>query len=216
SHPDAVSRRRGRAQGVQTPAMPEMYTSHGRGPAAEIRRIRGRGCAYLACVVAAILLGRPFASFAQDVTEPALKAAFIYNFAKFTEWPDELLPARAPFTICVLGDAAVADAVERLSRNRMFSGRAIRVFRAADSSTLPGCQVLYLSKVPAAKAAVALAGARNVPVLTLSDNEGFMAAGGIAELYFEHGQLRFDVDLEAVKRSHLQISSRLLALAKKR
>ena len=196
--------------------MSEMDTSYACGPAAQIRRTRGRGGAYVACVVAAILLGRTMASFAQDVTEPALKAAFIYNFAKFTEWPADLLPARAPFTICVLGDAAVADAVERLSRDRTLSGRPIKVFRAADAGSLPGCQVLYLSKVPAARAAVALASARGVPVLTLSDNEGFMAAGGIAELYFEHGQLRFDIDLEAVKRSHLQISSRLLALARKR
>jgi hypothetical protein len=163
-----------------------------------------------------MLLGRALASFAQDVTEPALKAAFIYNFAKFTEWPGSTLPGKAPFAICVLGDAAVAEAVERLSRDRTLTGRPISVLRTADASALPGCQVLYLSKVPAATATAALASTRDFAVLTISDNEGFLQAGGIAELYFENGQLRFDVDLDAVKRAHLQISSRLLALAKKR
>jgi hypothetical protein len=166
--------------------------------------------------VAAVLLVRAFASFAQDVTEPALKAAFIYNFAKFTDWPPDALPPKAPFRMCVFGDAAVADAVERLSQDRSLAGRPISVARSRDLPALQGCHVLYLSKIPSAQAAAALASVRDSPVLTLADTEDFLQAGGIAQLYFEHGQLRFDVHLEAARRARLQISSRLLALAKRR
>ena len=72
-------------------------------------------------VIAAIALGTacmtPGVAVAQDVTEPALKAAFIYNFAKFTEWPGDSA-GREPFVICVLGDAAVGDALERAVKGR--------------------------------------------------------------------------------------------------
>jgi hypothetical protein len=170
----------------------------------------------VACALAALFLARALVSFAQDVTEPALKAAFIYNFAKFTDWPADSLPPGASFRVCVLGDPAVADAVARLSQNRTLSGRPIGVARSRDFGSPQGCHVLYLSKIPAAQATAILAGVRDSPVLTLSDNERFLDAGGIAELYFEHGQLRFDVQLEAAKRARLQISSRLLALSKKR
>ena len=74
------------------------------------------------CGVLAVMLLMPLAAVAQDVTAPALKAAFIYNFAKFTEWP-VALPASEPFVICVLGDAAVGDALERVVKGREFAGR---------------------------------------------------------------------------------------------
>lgn len=193
-----------------------MSTSHVRGGPAEHRRTRGRGFSCAACAAAGILLFAALRAFAQDVTEPALKAAFVYNFAKFTDWPKDAVPAKAPFTICVLGDAAVADAVARLSKDRDVAGRPIAVSRLGTDGAPQGCQVLYLSKIPAAQATAALKAVREAPVLTLSDSDHFLERGGIAELYFEHGQLRFDVDLESAKRAQLKISSRLLALARKR
>ena len=77
------------------------------------------------------------------------------------------------------------------------------------------CHVLYVSGVTAGQAAQLVAGLRDVPVLTISDLEGFTELGGIAQFFFEHGQLRFSVQVGSAKRARLQISSRLLALAKK-
>ena len=68
---------------------------------------------------------------AQDVTEPALKAAFIYNFAKFTEWPADAMAAGAPFVLCVLGDAAVGDALERAVKGRVLAGHSMGVSQVA-------------------------------------------------------------------------------------
>ena len=64
---------------------------------------------------------------AQDVTEPALKAAFIYNFAKFTEWPTDVVAAGEPLVMCVVDDEAVADALERAVKGRVIASHSILV-----------------------------------------------------------------------------------------
>ena len=78
------------------------------------------------------------------------------------------------------------------------------------------CHVLYVSGVTAGQAAQLVAGLRDVPVLTISDIEGFTELGGIAQFFFEHGQLRFSIHVVSAKRARLQISSKLLALAKRK
>ena len=161
----------------------------------------------------AALLLTPVPVSAQDVTEPALKAAYIYNFAKFTEWPADAVPAIEPLVMCVLGDAAVGDALEREVQGRMLAGHPMVVSRAA--GTQRACHVLYVSGTTAGQVAQLVAGLRDVAVLTISEVEGFTELGGIAQFFFVRGQLRFSVHLETAKRAHLKISSRLLALAKR-
>jgi uncharacterized protein DUF4154 len=141
-----------------------------------------------------------------------LKAAFIYNFMKFTEWP-EPLPASDPFVICVLGDSAVGDALERVVKDRAFAGRRMTVSLVAIAGSMKPCRVLYVSGVAATQTASLLVGLQDSSVLTIGDGAGFTEAGGMARFFFERGQLRFDIGVEAVKRSRLQMSSRLLALA---
>src|SRR6185503_17381049 len=104
-----------------------------------IASIRGWRCR--AAVLAASLLC-VLSAHAQDVTEPSLKAAFIYNFAKFTEWPADGLPVTAPFNACVLGDPAIGDALERSVKNRLLSGHAISVLRVQIDGPLRTCHLL--------------------------------------------------------------------------
>jgi hypothetical protein len=82
-----------------------------------VRVTRRFGLRPLAYATLTILLAMRCVAFAQDVTESSLKAAFIYNFVRFTEWPDAF-PAVDPFVMCVLGDVAVGDALERTVRGR--------------------------------------------------------------------------------------------------
>jgi hypothetical protein len=180
----------------------------------EMRGIRLLAFAYIACSTLAVLVLMPALSSAQDVTEAALKAAFIYNFAQFTEWPSDVVVAADPFVMCVFGDAAVGDALERAVKRRTIANHSLIV-----SQTAPGpqraCHLLYVSGMTVDQAAQLVAGLRDVPVLTISDIEGFTESGGIAQFFFEHGQLRFSVRLASAKRARLHISSRLLALAKR-
>lgn len=147
------------------------------------------------------------------MTEPALKAAFIYNFAKFTDWPADAVPATKPLLLCVLGDDAVGQALEQAVKSRMIGGHSLSVSYVASVAERE-CHVLYMSGAKASQAGPLVASMRDVPVLTISDGEGFIELGGIVQFYFEHGRLRFTIRVQSAKRARLQVSSQLLALAK--
>jgi hypothetical protein len=161
-------------------------------------------------VAAALLM--PFGSAAQEVTAHALKAAFIYNIVKFTEWP-VVLPASEPFVICVIGDATVGDAIQRAVVGRELAGRPVRTLAVAAPPT-GACRVVYVSGTTVGEAAQAIAGLQDSPVLTISDIVGFTDSGGIAQFFVERGRLGFTIKAEAMKRSGLKMSSRLLALSR--
>src|SRR4051794_32190399 len=153
--------------------------------------VRPHLVAALCAALAAVAL--PRVGWAQDVSGPNLKAAYIYRFALFTEWPAEALPQTGPLTMCVVGDTAVRDALKQTVRKATGAARpVIVVFGSPDKPPSP-CHTLYLSGVSSAQAARVLAGVRQLPVLTISDVEGFNRLGGIAEFFFEAGQLRFAI-----------------------
>jgi hypothetical protein len=180
-------------------------------PAAVARFVR---VARLTSVTLAAALLLPALGGAQDVTEPALKAAYIVNFAIFTTWPVGAVPAAGPLVMCVVGDAAVGEALEEMVKGRVIAGRRVSVSQVAVAGPKRPCHTLYVSGVVAAQVAQMVAGVRDAPVLTISDLDGFTAAGGIVQFFFENSHLRFNVKLESAKRADLQISSKLLTLSK--
>lgn len=181
-------------------------------------RARGRGqatigvCARRVSAAVLSLLLTPTALTAQTASAPALKAAFVYNFAKFTEWPADAAKT-GPLTICVLGDMLIADELDSTVKGRAIDGREVVVVRA-QSDALRACHVLYLSGFDARRWQQIIDDLKSAPVLTVSDADHFAEAGGIAGLFVDNGKMRFAVNVEAAKRARLQISSRLLSLAK--
>lgn len=164
-------------------------------------------------VVVAVLLLAP-APLAQEVTGPALKAAFLFNFVKFTTWPADALQDGAPLMLCVIDDPAVGDALAASVTGRVVMGHQIQVTQPADPAAWRGCHVAYVSGTRAAALRVVQVVA-DQPVLTASDVHGFNDGGGIAQFHVQQGQLRFAFALDAIKRSRLHISARLLALARR-
>jgi hypothetical protein len=150
---------------------------------------------------------------AQDVTESSLKAAFIYTFAKFTEWPEDILPPTATFSACVLGDSQIRDALERTVKGRQYEGRGISVSQVQLDGKLRSCHLLYVSGVNPAQVTAVVVAVRGAPVLTISDIDDFAQLGGIAQMFVENGKMHFDLNLGVAKGSRLQLSSKLLALA---
>ena len=118
--------------------------------------------------------------------------------------------------MCVLGDAAVGDALAQTVQGRTLAGHSLTVSRVTRTGPQQTCHVLYVSGVTTAQALQVVAGLRDVPVLTISDVEQFTELGGIAQLFFEYGRLRFSIQHQAATRARLRISSRLLALAKRK
>jgi uncharacterized protein DUF4154 len=169
---------------------------------------RWRVAAATALVLMSGSIARP-----QDVTEPSLKAAFVYNFAKFTEWPEDVLPATASFSACVLDAGPVGDALERAVKGRQLAGRPIAVQRVQLGSAMRGCHLLFVSGLTEAQVGTVLTAIRGASVLTISDVDDFARMGGIAHVFVENGKMRFDLNLELARRSRLQLSSKLLSLA---
>jgi len=145
-------------------------------------------------------------------SDVAVKAAFIYNFAKFAEWP-ALLPG-APIVVCIVGDVRIAAALVETVRGQNISGHALEVWRPQDTTGWRVCHVLFIAEAETRRAADGLGGIKTLPVLTVSDSKGFAQAGGIIETYVEGGRMRFAINVDAAERSGLHLSSRLLGLAK--
>jgi hypothetical protein len=165
------------------------------------------------CLFPLLLAGSTDPLHAQDVTEVTLKGAFLFNFARFTQWPDDAFLADSAVTACVVGDAAVGDAFARTVKGKRISGRPITVTTIAADKPLPTCHVLYLSGSAGAGIADIVSKVREVPVLTVSDAEAFSRRGGIVEMFVDAGRMKFRINARSAERARLKLSSRLLALA---
>ena len=144
--------------------------------------------------------------------EVAVKAALLFNFAKFAEWPS--LAPGAPIAACVVGDDAIATALAGTVRGQQVSGHPLDVRRSQDSAMWRACQLLFVAGAEIRWSEDGVGGVRALPVLTVSDAPGFSQRGGIIELYLEGGRVRFAINVDAAERSGLRLSSRLLGLAK--
>lgn len=145
----------------------------------------------------------------QDIPlEYRVKAAFLFNFAKFVEWPAET--ADGPLTICVAGRNVFGDALVDTVRGETINGRllAVRVLLEPEA----GCHMIFVPR--GAATAAYLRTARSSPSLTVGESPDFIAQGGIVNFTLDGTSVRFEIDPEAAERVGLRISSRLLRLAR--
>lgn len=166
----------------------------------------------LACLAAALLTSSA-ALASQSVTQPALRAAFLFNFAKFVEWPTDASQA-GPLTVCVLDDVAVEDSLAQLVNSAPVSGRTVTLVKGGRNRPIRGCHVLYLGDPDPARIAAILDELKGAPILTVGDGDQFARGGGVIGLFIEDGRMRFAINPDAAQRSGLRLSSRLLSLAK--
>ena len=165
-----------------------------------------------ALLAMALIVATAPAVAAQTAAAHELQAAFVINFARFTTWPP--MPAGHPLVVCVVGDDRVADALTAAVRGQEVNGRALVVTPVLARSAIDGCQVLFVGRDETAAMEAALRSARTRPILTISNRTGFARATGIIELFVEGGRMRFSINAQGANRAGLQISSRLLGLAK--
>jgi hypothetical protein len=168
---------------------------------------------FVGAVVTAVLL-TPWPVAAQSLPAPALKAAYLFNFAQFLEWPANALPAGAPLALCVVNDGAVADALESTVRGRAVQGHGLTVGHLKAGAPLPTCHVLYLSGFDLKTSLDVISTLKDVPVLTVSDAARFARTGGMVELFIEDGRMRFAVNVDALSRGRVRLSSQVLGLAR--
>jgi hypothetical protein len=148
----------------------------------------------------------------QAVTQPALKAAFLFNFAKFVEWPADVT-ASTPLSLCVLDDAAVEDALGQLV-NGPVNGRIVAIVKNVRNRPLRACHLIYVGDPDPGRAAAMLDEVKGAPILTVGDGDAFANGGGMIGLFVEDGRMRFAINTDAAHRAGLRFSSKLLNLAK--
>jgi uncharacterized protein DUF4154 len=163
-----------------------------------------------------LLLGGAFPApvRAQESLENDVKAAFLYNFTKFVEWPASPERTAEPFRLCVIADADFARAVDRTIDGEAVEGRKLERMEPRSPDEARRCAILYVGHRNLEQAAPLLASVRQMPVLTVGDDPHFVGQGGAIEFVLENNRVRFDVNTLAAERSGLKVSSKLLRVAR--
>jgi hypothetical protein len=144
-----------------------------------------------------------------------LKCAYLYNFARFTNWPGSVFPsAAAPFTFAVLGDPDLAASLRRHLDGKRLDGRPIVVTEAATPADGPAAQMVYIGGGREKVTGEILATCERRAILTVSESPSFLRQGGVIRLVQRDENLVFEINQHAATSAGLQISSRLLQLAR--
>jgi hypothetical protein len=171
----------------------------------------------VAAVVAAALIVSPtMAVPAQEANEQLLKVAFIYNFAKFTTWPDSVFAdPKAPITFCVVGKHEFGTAFDSV-QGKSVGGRTVVVKYLSSYRNKDECQVVYVAPSEKARLPKILSTSKEVHALTVSDIDGFGESCGIIRMVRgSDDRIGFEINVKAAEESGLKLSSKLLNLAKR-
>jgi len=172
-----------------------------------------RAVSYLVLLVAC--LASPALAAAAPLNEYAVKAAFLYQFTRFVEWPPSAFPdAEAPLVVGILGQDPFGDHLRVATQGRTADGRPIVVRHVRHGEQLRQCHVLFVSaseegRIPDVLRTVGTAG-----VLTVGDSPGFAEAGGTMNFVIEAARVKLEVNMRAAERARVRISSKLLTLAR--
>lgn len=146
--------------------------------------------------------------------EYLIKAAFLYNFAKFVEWPSPVSGDRtAPLGVCIIGQDRFGDALGTL-KNKTVEGRPISVRKGVKPDEADRCHIFFISTSEKENLPQILKTIRGAPVLTVGDTEGFARSGVMINLVPIGNRIGFEINLSAVEATPLKISSKLLKLGK--
>jgi hypothetical protein len=163
-------------------------------------------------IVALLCAICPTVSSAQSqVAEYRLKAAFLFHFAEFVEWPPE--NASGPFVICIVGEDPFHGDLEEAVQGKSIATRVVRIRHIKQVPEVRGCHVLFIDKDESKNVSASISGLHQLPVLTVGESDDFLDQGGIIRMFVEDRKIRFEINQGAAETANLKISSRLLLLA---
>jgi YfiR/HmsC-like len=147
--------------------------------------------------------------------EYQVKAAFLYNFAKFVEWPPGgFSDASAPLRICVLGQDPFGQELRNITNEKTVNGRKLQIDHMVDVHLARTCHILFIASSEKTQLNRILEGVRGSYVLTVGDTKGFAELGGMINFVLEKNRVQFEVNHKAAEQAGLKISSKLLNVAK--
>ncbi len=181
-------------------------------------RCRGRTLARVAglfLTIAAPILAQTDSPPSGGMLEYQIKAAFLYNFAKFVEWPAEKLgDGSAPIVIAVIGKDPFGPVLDQTLIGKTVNGRALVVRRVVGLPDLRRCHIAFISSSEKGRLSEILPALAGAGVLTVGDAQRFAEQGGMISFVTEENKVRLEINVEAATRAGVQISSKLLKLAR--
>jgi hypothetical protein len=151
---------------------------------------------------------------AQTIDEYQVRAVFLYDFAKFLEWPALTFKTdKDPLRICVLGQNPFGNALVEGVGGKTVVGRPLVVSDISDVNQGAACQILFIGSSERRRLRSIFAELRTMEVLTVGETEGFAAQGRIIDFRLEGGRVRLEINVDAAALAKLRISSKMLRLA---
>ena len=148
------------------------------------------------------------------IEEHQVKAAFLFNFAKFVEWPVQAFASPGePIAICVLGPNPFGASLEKAVEGKVVGNRKFVVREVGDARQAGECHIVFVSAAGWARSRAVLGEIRKCCVLTVGETEDFIAGGGMIDLKLVDARVRVEINPDAAERAGLRISSKLLSLA---
>ena len=164
-------------------------------------------------VVVLLLIGTHAQSPAAG--EYQVKAAFLFNFAKFVEWPpSSFSDASAPLRICVLGRDPFGEELRNITKEKIVNGRKLEVTQVLDLQVARTCHILFIASSETARLKQIFESLRGTDALTVGDTKGFIEQGGMINFVLENSRVQFEVNRKAAEQGGLKISSKLLSVAR--
>ena len=152
---------------------------------------------------------------AQTGNEYQVKAAFLYNFAKFVDWPPDAFGySSAPLVIGVVGDDRFGGALDQAINGKSIGGRALIVRRLKWGQDLRSCHILFISSSEQKRLPQIIQSLKGASVLTVGDMGQFTQQGGIINFFLKANRVRFEINSRGAEQARLRISSKLMALSK--
>ena len=146
--------------------------------------------------------------------EYQVKAAFLYNFAKFVEWPPGAFASpNDPIGICIVGQNPFGSTLENMVQGKKVGDRAFVVRHLVDTQQVKGCQILFIGAGEWKRVRALLETLSKAPVLTVGETDDFTSLGGVISFQLAGPRVRIQIALESAEHAKLRISSKLLSLA---
>ena len=151
----------------------------------------------------------------ESPTDYQVKAAYLFNFLKFVEWPgDPLADTHGHWVIGITGDNSFGDELTQIIAGKTVQGHELQVRRFQTGEDLRACHVLFISVSEKKRLPSMLAALNGSSVLTVSDMDHFIDSGGMIQFVTEEKRVRFGIDVGASSGARLKVSSKLLSLAR--
>lgn len=152
---------------------------------------------------------------AQTASEYQVKAAYLYNFAKFVEWPARNYTSpTSPIALCVLDDPSFVSELNRIVKGKVVANHPVSVVPVHTPEQSRNCHILFINSLHDGQARHIIEILRDTSVLTVGETRRFVEDGGIITFVLQDDRIQFQVNHKAAKQAGLSISSRLLAVAK--